>query len=77
MGLAERPEGAQRIDLNQESGLTLETWVYELLGKQSQMGLLPGKLLVLSLVDGFPGRVEGLNLLLILWKEILIHFFKK
>lgn len=33
------------------------------------MGVLPGKLLLLSPVDGFPGRVEGLNLLLILWKD--------
>lgn len=40
--------------------------------KQSQMGVLPGKLLLQSSVGSSPVRVEELVLFLILWKLILI-----
>lgn len=40
--------------------------------KQSQMGILPGALLLQSSVGSSPVRVEGLIFLLILWKLILI-----
>lgn len=53
----------------------LETRVRELQDRnQSQVGVLPGELLLQSPMSSFPDRVtEGL----ILWKRILVHFYRK
>lgn len=45
--------------------------------KQSQKRVLTGKLLLQATVGSFSGRMEGLILLPILQKKILIHFYKK